>query len=38
MLATTPTQLAVHIYRARRQFSEAGVTEAAVPKLAITVA
>jgi len=29
MLATTPTQLAVDIYRARKQFSEAGVTEAA---------
>ena len=29
MLATTPTQLAVDIYRARKQFSEAGVAEAA---------
>ena len=29
MLATTPTQLAVDIYRARKQFSEAGVVEAA---------
>lgn len=29
MLATTPTQLAVDIYRARKQFSEAGVFEAA---------
>jgi len=29
MLATTPTQLAVDIYRARKQFSEAGVDEAA---------
>jgi FHA domain-containing protein len=29
MLASTPTQLAVDIYRARKQFSEAGVTEAA---------
>lgn len=29
MLATTPEQLAVDIYRARKQFSEAGVVEAA---------
>jgi len=29
MLASTPTQLAVDIYRARKQFSEAGVSEAA---------
>jgi len=29
MLATNPTQLAVDIYRARKQFSEAGVLEAA---------
>jgi hypothetical protein len=29
MLATSPTQLAVDIYRARKQFSEAGVAEAA---------
>jgi hypothetical protein len=29
MLATTPTQLSVDIYRARKQFSEAGVFEAA---------
>jgi hypothetical protein len=28
MLATTPTQLAVDIYRARKQFSEAGVFDA----------
>jgi hypothetical protein len=29
MLATSPTQLAVDIYRARKQFSEAGVADAA---------
>lgn len=29
MLATTPTQLAVDIYRARQQFGESGVTDAA---------
>ena len=29
MLATTPTQLALDIYRARKQFSDAGVAEAA---------
>jgi predicted component of type VI protein secretion system len=29
MLATTPTQLAVDIYRARQQFNEAGVADAA---------
>jgi hypothetical protein len=29
MLAMSPTQLAVDIYRARQQFSEAGVAEAA---------
>ncbi len=29
MLATSPSQLALDIYRARQQFSDAGVTDSA---------